>query len=168
MIVRPESLEDAAERAAIYEINRAAFGRPDEAQLVEALRAAGAVLLSLLAEADSQNVGHILFTRVWIDSAKAPVPAVALAPVAVLPERQRHGIGASLIRGGLDLLRERGERIVLVLGYPRYYQRFGFSVAQARALQTPFPPEAFMALELTSGALDGVRGPVRYPSPFGV
>jgi putative acetyltransferase len=142
----------------------AAFGRPDEADLVEALHLEGVVLLSQVAEEDGQIVGHVLFSRMWIES----IEAVALAPVAVLPEYQRRGIAAQLIRSGLNRLREQGERIVIVLGHPHYYERFGFSVEKARALVSPFPPEAFMALELTPGALEGVRGKVRYPAAFGL
>ena len=64
--------------------------------------------------------------------------------------------------------RTRGERSVLVLGHPHYYSRFGFSNARARLLTAPFPPDAFMALELVPGALEGIRGAVRYPAAFGV
>ena len=87
-------------------------------------------------------------------------PAVALAPVAVLPEHQRRGAGSQLIRSGLELLRDRAETIVLVLGWPDYYPRFGFSTQLASAIEHPFPPEAFMALELHPGALRNVRGRV--------
>lgn len=96
-----------------------------------------------------------------IETATVSVPAVALAPMAVLPERQRRGIGGTLIQHGLDLLRDRGERIVSVVGHPAYYPRFGFSSDKARALDSPFPRDAFMALELTPGALEGVQGRVR-------
>jgi putative acetyltransferase len=88
--------------------------------------------------------------------------------MAVLPKSQRQGIGAALIRAGLDATRERGERIVIVVGHPNYYPRFGFSPKLAAALESPFPPEAFMALELAPGALDGIRGKVRYAKPFGI
>ena len=88
--------------------------------------------------------------------------------MAVMPEQQRRGIGGQMIRHGLDWLRGRGERIVLVLGHPEYYPRFGFSSDRAHALASPFPPEAFMALELSPGALDGIRGTVRYPEAFGL
>jgi putative acetyltransferase len=66
------------------------------------------------------------------------------------------------------LLRGRGEQIVIVLGLPDYYPRFGFSSEKARFLESPFPPEAFMAMELISGALEGIRGKVKYPSAFGL
>lgn len=149
-------------------MNEAAFGRRDEADLVDALRDEGVVLVSLVAELDNRVVGHIVFSRMWIETANERIAAVALAPVAVLPEHQRRGIGGKLIERGLDLLRSATERIVIVLGEPHYYPRFGFSTEKARGLANPFPPEAYMALELHAGALDGVRGKVRYAAAFGI
>lgn len=146
----------------------AAFGQPDEAVLVEQLWAEGAVLLSLVAEESAGGggvIGHILFSRMWIGS---EVPAVALAPLAVHPDRQQQGAGGALIREGLRQLREAGESIVIVLGHPGYYPRFGFSVTAAEALESPFRRESFMALELVPGALQGVRGRVRYAAAFGL
>ena len=156
------------ERGAIAAINSAAFGRPDEADLVDRLRDAGAVLASFVAEMDGQVVGHVLFSRMLIDASDVRLAAVALAPIAVTPALQRRGVGSQLIREGLAWLRARGEQIILVLGHPDYYARFGFSTARAHALASPFPPEAFMALELVPGALDGIRGRVRYPDAFGL
>ena len=156
------------EHGAIRQVNEAAFGRADEADLIDRLRTEGAVLASFVAECDGQIVGHILISRRWIEAASGSVSAVALAPVAVTPDRQRQGVGGQLIRHGLDWLRGRGEASVLVVGHPDYYPRFGFSSARARAIASPFPPEAFMALELVPAALDGVRGEVRYPSAFGI
>jgi len=147
-------------------VDEAAFGRSDEAGLVDSLRHEGVVLASLVAELEARVVGHILFSRMSIETAGNRVPAVALAPMAVLPEHQRRGIGGKLIEHGLDLLREQGEQVVIVLGHPNYYPRFGFSTGKARSLASPFRPEAFMALELRPGALDGVRGKVRYPDAF--
>ena len=160
--------EQPAERAAIRSLNEAAFGRRDESDLIDRLRTEGAVLASFVAEHDERIVGHILFSRMLIETTAVPISAVALAPMAVMPEQQRRGIGGQMIRHGLDWLRGRGERIVLVLGHPEYYPRFGFSSDRAHALASPFPPEAFMALELSSGALDGIRGTVRYPEAFGL
>jgi putative acetyltransferase len=167
-IVRCEHTEDTQERSTVRSINEAAFGRPDEADLVDSLRAEGAVLLSLVAEVEQRIVGHILFSRMWIETSSGPVSAAALAPMAVLPNHQRRGIGERLIRRGLDLLRSRDEEIVIVLGHPDYYPRFGFSSESARSLESPFPPEAFMALELRPHALEGLRGKVRYPAAFGL
>ena len=167
LIVRCESAE-TEERSAVHSLNEAAFGRPDEADLVDRLRAEGAVLVSIVATLGERIVGHILFSRMWIETAGGSISAVALAPVAVLPEHQRQGIGGRLIRHGLDLLRGRGERIVIVVGHPEYYPCFGFSSGKARSLDSPFPVDAFMAMELKPGALDGIRGEVRYPAAFGL
>lgn len=160
------------EKSLVHAIQEAAFARADEADLVDALCCEGVVLVSLVAELLKQGktlaVGHILFTRMGIESVSGVVPAVALAPVAVLPEHQGQGIGSRLIRYGLETLARQGERIVLVLGHPEYYQRFGFSPAKARHLESPFPPDAYMALELAPGALDGIEGKVRYPAAFGL
>jgi putative acetyltransferase len=166
-VIRRES-HDAPEHAQVHAVHESAFGRPDEANLVDSLRTEGAVLVSLVAELEEHIVGHILLTRMSIETAAGSVSAVALAPVAVLPEYQRRGIGAELIVRGLDILRDHGERIVIVLGHPGYYPRFGFSEEKARGLESPFPPEAYMALDLTPGALDGVRGKVKYPRAFGL
>ncbi len=165
VVLRRENFEDFS---AVCAVNEAAFGRSDEANLVDRLRHEGAVLASFVAEREERVVGHVLFSRMLIETADGSLPSVALAPVAVMPEDQRRGVGGQLIRVGLDWLRGRGEQVVLVLGHPDYYPRFGFSSERARGLQSPFPVDAFMALELVSGALDGVRGTVRYPNAFGL
>jgi putative acetyltransferase len=165
MTLRREHAED---HGAIRAVNEAAFGRPDEADLVDQLRKEGAVLASFVAESDSEIVGHILFSRMLIDTESGLVPAAALAPLAVVPGHQRLGVGGRLVRHGLDWLRGREEQVVIVLGHPEYYPRFGFSSDRARALKSPFPAEALMALELTPGALDRVRGRVRYANAFGL
>jgi putative acetyltransferase len=163
IVVRDERPLD---REQIRQVNEAAFGRSDEADLIDRLRVDGAVLLSLVAEVDNQIIGHILFSRMTVETAKGPIAAVALAPMAVLPDHQRRQVGSELVHRGLAQLREQGERIVIVLGHIHYYPRFGFSSGKARNLSSPFPPEAFMALELSAGALEGLHGAVRYPSAF--
>jgi len=165
MLVRPERPED---RAAIRLVNKQAFNRSDEADLVDRLREEGVVLASFVAEIENQIVGHILFTRMSVETADRSVAAVALAPLAVLPRLQSQGIGSELIRHGLDWLRAQGEQIVLVLGHPDYYPRFGFSTAKASLIESPFNPSSFMALELKPNALEGIRGKVRYPDAFGL
>jgi len=165
--IRPET---PADDAAIREVNRRAFERPNEASLVDAIRASDTFLpaLSLVADDGGRVVGHVLFSRVGIRTDAGLVPALALAPVAVHPDRQRAGIGALLIRRGLDEAHRRGERIVIVVGHPDYYPRFGFVSARARGLEVPFPvPDGvFLVRELAPGALDGIRGAVEYPPPF--
>jgi putative acetyltransferase len=161
-------LETVDDYPAIRQVNEAAFNGVEEADLVDSLRRDGFVLLSLVADVADRPVGHVLFSRMAIDTPTGEIAAVALAPMAILPEYQRRGIGGQLIRRGLDILRSQGEEIVFVVGHPEYYPRFGFSAAQARALDNPFSSDAFMMLELRAGALAGVRGRVRYPKPFGI
>jgi putative acetyltransferase len=160
--------EQAGDRAVVRVVNEAAFARPDEADLVQRLWDEGAVLASFVADRGGVVVGHILFSRMYIDSMSGSVAAVALAPMAVDPRYQRTGIGGALIEYGLDWLRESGEAIAVVVGHPGYYPRLGFESASAEQLESPFPPHAFMALELAPGALEGLVGRVRYPRAFGV
>ncbi len=165
IVIRAERDTD---RAMIRVVNDTAFGTPEEAMLVDALRTDGHVLLSAVADIDGQVVGHVLFGRMWIDTPGRVIDAVALAPLAVLPDHQRHGIGGRLTRFGLDRMRTLGESAVIVVGHPEYYPRFGFSSEATRSLESPFPADAFMALELVAGALHGVSGRVRYPAAFGL
>lgn len=164
MLIRPESVADFD---AIRHVNLAAFVQPDEANLVDALRARGFAQVSLVAEVDSQIVGHILLSNLAIVSDAKRTDALSLAPMAVLPEFQRRGIGSRLIEAALDAARRDGHRIVLVLGHPEFYPRFGFSAELTKSLVSPFGGgEAWMALELVPGALSGVAGEVQYAAPF--
>src|ERR1700727_2335418 len=143
--------EQPCDREQVRKVNEAAFGRSDEADLIDKLRVEGAVLLSLVAEFHGQIIGHIMFSRMTVETEQTPVAAVSLAPMAVLPEHQGRQVGSQLVRRGLAQLRDQGERIVIVLGHEEYYPRFGFTPAKARHLASPFPPEAYMALELSDG-----------------
>ncbi len=162
--IRPAAPGDFA---LIREINIAAFGGSDEAELVDRLRNDGDAVVELVAAASDLIVGHILFSRLAIDAAAGPAAAAALAPVAVHPSHQRRGIGSALVRHGLEACRARGLAAVIVLGHPRYYPRFGFSAAAAGHLDAPFSGPAFMALELTPGALRRART-VRYAAAFDI
>jgi putative acetyltransferase len=161
-------MENVDEQASIRAVNEAAFGGSEEADLVDKLRGSEHALVSLVAELNGSIVGYVMFSRMWIRTSAERVPAVALAPVAVLPQHQRNGIGSRLIRHGLELLRSRGEAIVIVVGHPGYYPRFGFSTDRAKSLGSPFPAEAFTAMDLRLGALDGIEGSVAYPPAFGL
>lgn len=166
IMIRPETGHD---HRAIRTINQAAFGSDAEADLVDALRDGGYVEASLVAESDGLIVGHILFSKLPIVTEFETVDAVSLAPMAVIPSQQRRGIGTRLVEAGLAACRAQGHRIVLVLGHPSFYPRFGFTAALAEPLQSPFGAgEAWMALELESRALQGIEGRVEYPPPFGV
>jgi putative acetyltransferase len=165
LIIRPES---TADQEAIRHVNRLAFGQDEEARLVNALREGGFVRVSLVAEKAGHVVGHILFSDLPIITGAGTVPALALAPMAVLPELQRQGIGSALVQRGLEACRQQGHRVVVVLGHAHFYPRFGFSPKLAAHLESPFSgSDSFMAVELVPGALAGVAGRVQYPPPFG-
>lgn len=166
--IRPETPADIP---AIYTVNKRAFRERDaEPRLVDAIRESDAFVpgLSLVAEIDGQVVGHILFSRIHIATENGDVPAIALAPMAVLPEYHGQGIGSELVRRGLEACREQEHSIVIVLGHPTFYPRFGFSAELAKPLECPWGDcgNAWMALELIPGALVGVRGKVVYPPVF--
>lgn len=164
MLIRPETIAD---HEAIRKVNSLAFGQEAEARLVDALRDGGYVRVSLVAEKDGQVVGHILFSDLPIITEGGIVPALALAPMAVLPAQQRQGIGSGLVRRGLEICREQGHRIVIVLGHTDFYPRFGFSAKLAESLSSPFGGgESWMAIELVPQALVGVVGKVQYSPPF--
>ncbi len=167
MLIRSETPSD---HAAVHDLVVAAFGRDNEAVLVDRLRMRPDFIpdLSLVAEIDGTIVGHVLFGPMWIDSPDGPIDAIGLAPVAVLPEHQRRGVGSALIRHGLDRCRELGHRLVIVIGHAGYYPRFGFSSARAFGHAAPLPidDKHFMALELVPGAFQGVTGVIRYPPEF--
>ena len=147
--------ERPTDRAAVFQVNRLAFGREDEGKLVDAIRSGTAPRLSLVAEQGGIIVGHIFFSPVTIPGARGTVAACGLGPMAVLPTHQRRGIGTALVRAGLDAARAAGHDAVVVMGHPEYYPRFGFVPAHAKGLTCEFgaPPEAFMVLELRAGAL---------------
>ncbi len=161
--IRPETPLD---REAIERVHRQAFGRTAEAELVNALREGGYARVSLVAEAAGEVIGHVLFHAVEIKDGASTVEALSLAPLAVLPEHQRQGVGSRLVQAGLEACRAQGGQWVFVLGEPAYYGRFGFSAELGARVASPYAGAAFMALELTPGAMDRIRGEVRYPPPF--
>lgn len=164
-MVRPEAPEDVE---AVRMVNRSAFETSDEADLVDRLRTDPAWIpgLSYVACApDAQVVAHALLTRCSIGN----VPALCLAPCAVLPEAQGHGAGTAVIRALLDAAEARGEWFVVVLGHPGFYPRFGFepAIPQGIRLSIDVPADALMVKSLDdAGPLpDGI---VRYAEPFGI
>lgn len=164
-IVRPEQPGDGE---AVAHVNDAAFGQAVESRLVDALRRGGHAAISLVAVAGADIVGHILFTPVTIDAPGPALGALGLGPMSVLPERQRRGIGSRLVAAGLDACRRAGCQVVVVLGHPEFYPRFGFRPACGLGLRSEYavPDDVFMALELTPGALAGRCGLVRYLPEF--
>ena len=160
--------EEIADRDAVHRINELAFGQPDEANLVDALRSKASPFISLVAIVDEQIAGHIFFSPVTIECGEGGFEAMGLAPMAVLPEYQNQGIGSQLVREGLKECARIGHEIVVVLGHPEFYPRFGFAPASLKGLRSEYDvrDEVFMVAELSEGALRGRRGLVKYHPEF--
>lgn len=160
MIVRPETPADFEAIAAVV---RAAFvDEPQVAHLVGAIRASDEYrpAFSLVADEDGAIVGHVMLSGLPIDGARA----LQLSPLAVRPDRQRCGIGVSLVQAALAAA--AGERLVCVEGDPRYYSRFGFRVSTELGVERPHegvPEWAFQAVALAD---DYPRGRAKYPPAF--
>jgi putative acetyltransferase len=165
LIIREERPQDIA---AIHRVHELAFGRPHEADLVDALRAGSKVLLGLVAIEGDRLVGHIVFSPVTIDCGNRTFSAVGLAPMAVLPERQRRGIGSQLVKAGLVECRKARYDCIVVLGHPTYYARFGFVPASRYGLKSEYevPEEAFMVFAWHEGMLKEQGGIARYSTEF--
>ena len=164
--IRPEQPNDIV---AVRAINETAFDGPAEAAVVDSLRTACPDALSLVAVEDDRIVGHIFFSPAFVSAGKEATRGMGLAPMAVLPERQRQGVGSLLVRAGIEALRERNCPFIIVLGHPEYYPRFGFVPASQHGLSCQWdgvPDEAFMALILDEGAMAGVSGTARYRDEF--
>ena len=172
--IRQEQFEDYLETEHVV---RAAFANMEmsdqtEHELVARIRKSAFFIpeLSLIAQdaGGDKIVGHILLSKINIVNENQKIPSLALAPVSVLPAYQHKGIGKQLINTALKKATALGYRSVIVLGHPDYYPKFGFKKASLWDIKAPFdvPDEAFMALELVSGALEGVTGVVEYPSVF--
>jgi putative acetyltransferase len=161
--IRPETATDVA---AIHAVEAAAFGREGEASLVDALRVLNQDFISLVATDSEQIVGHTCFSRVSIEGNLDDCSFLALAPLAVLPEHQRRGIGSMLVQAGLEESRQRNADAVFVVGHPDYYSRFGFRPASELGVRCEFevPDEAFRVIELRPNAV--TPGVLRYPQPF--
>jgi len=162
--IRPEA---GGDREAIRQVHQAAFGGNAEANLVDALRDGGFVEVSLVAETEGRVIAHILFSRVEIITKVGTVDALSLAPMAVMPEHQRKGIGTRLVWKGIAACARLSHRIALVLGHPKFYDEFAFSADLARPLKSPFGGgESWMALQLWPNSLKGVEGRVEFSPPF--
>jgi putative acetyltransferase len=159
--------EEPADVSAIRAVNLAAFETSAEADLVDALRGQATPLISLVAEDGGAIVGHILFSPVTLNR-HPDVQMMGLGPMAVVPARQRQGIGSALIREGLDTCKRVGAGAVVVVGHATYYPRFGFAPASRFGLSCQYdvPDDVFMVMELDPGALKCVAGTVRYHPAF--
>lgn len=167
--IRPEKSEDFN---TIYKINKKAFNGEVEARLIDKIRQSDNFVpeLSLVALKDDKIVGHILFSRVKIKIKGAEKLILALAPIAVLPELQKKGIGSLLVKKGLQTCKGFDYDIIVVIGHPEFFPRFGFTPARKRGLEVSFgveiPSEAFMVCELKKDALKDIRGIIEFPSYF--
>lgn len=166
--IRPETPHD---REAVRQLNLAAFDNGPEAALVDQLRehCVAEDYLAFVAVEDGVVVGHILFTPVTLDHPGA-TSGMGLAPLAVLPSHQSRGIGAQLVRHGLEALRASAScPFVIVLGHANYYPRFGFVPASRHGLRCQWPgvpDEAFMVLVFDARALPAEGAVARYRDEF--
>lgn len=156
--------EQPGDLSAIRAVNDAAFDQPLEGRIVDALRAHGAVRLSLVAEVDGRVVGHILFSPV----VSAGAEGLGLGPMAVTPDQQRRGVGGALIEAALERLRASGCPFVVVLGHHDYYTRFGFVPASRHGLRCEWdvPDESFMVHVIDPAATTAASGMIRYRPEF--
>jgi putative acetyltransferase len=160
--IRQERSDDVP---AVRELNRRAFGQNQESNIVDALRANGAALLSLVATLNDRVVGHIMYSPAII---AGNVTGAALGPMAVLPAYQRQGIGSRLIGAGNRKLKDAGCPFIVVVGYANYYPRFGFRPASEHGVtcQWDVPDNVFMLLVLDTAKMKGVSGLAKYRHEF--
>jgi putative acetyltransferase len=164
--IRREKPDDIT---AVRAVNETAFGQPTEAGIVDSIRMACPDAVSLVAIEGERVVGHIFFSPVVVSGPSGSIQGMGLAPMAVLPERQRRGIGSMLVQAGVDAMRKRNCPFVIVLGHPEYYPRFGFTPASRYGLSCQWdgiPDEAFMVLILDEAVMAGVSGTARYRGEF--
>lgn len=151
--IRKEKKSDIKE---ITKVNEAAFGRDLEAKIVDMLRAADCDIISLVAEKDNKVLGHIMFSPIYIDG---KIAGMGLAPLAVLPDYQKQGIGSALIKKGIEEVRKHYSLIILY-GHPEYYPKFGFVPASKVGLKSQYklpddvPEDVFMAINFTDKIWD--------------
>jgi putative acetyltransferase len=168
MLIRRETQADvdATSRVITAAFRRAAdAGEPPETALVGRLRSDAGWLpaLSLVAVAAGEVIGYVVCTRAYVDE----TPALGLGPIGVLPDRQGSGVGHALMYAVLGAADALDERLVALLGDPRFYRRFGFKAAAELGIAAPEPSwgRHFQARELT-GCSPGLTGTFRYASPF--
>jgi putative acetyltransferase len=162
-------LEEPRDELAVRRVNERAFGQVAEADLVDALRRReDTTMISLVAVEGEEVVGHILFSPISVESPEGDWEAMGLGPMAVDPKHQGRGIGSQLVKAGLAECRRLGYEVVMVLGHPEYYPRFGFVSSRPLGIEWEgdAPAEAFMVLELEEGALASRGGVARYLPEF--
>jgi putative acetyltransferase len=165
--IRPEQEKDFKD---IRKITHDAFANEEEPDLIEAIRESEFYIpeLSLVAEMGGKVKGYIMFSRISVVRDNGDMEVLSLAPMAVSPDMQNRGIGSGLVKKGIEKCRMLGHRIIIVIGHPEFYPRFGFVLARGSGFEVPFdvPDEAFMVAGLVDGALDSPGGMVVFSPPF--
>ena len=163
--IRPEQREDIP---GIRRVLLDAFPSSAEADLVDNLRERAAGCVSLVAEQASEIVGHILFSPVTLKETPVDLKMAGLAPMAVLASQQNKGIGSQLVEAGLQACRQHGYELVVVLGHPEYYPRFGFKPSVDLGLKSEYdvPAEVFMAQHLNEQETPHLAGTIVYHACF--
>lgn len=169
MILRTETEQDFA---GVYELNYLAFGqRKDESELVERIRRSPEFIpeLSIVAAIENEIAGHILLSKAVIVSEDKHLEVIVLAPIAVKPNYQKQGIGGKLIEEGIRRTRALGYGLILLIGHPSYYPRYGFQPTRPFGLelnQFEVPDDVFMVYEVEAGSLKEIQGELKYPQAF--
>lgn len=167
MIIRSENKNDYS---TIYELVKTAFETAkvkdgDEQDFVNRLRSSEKFIpeLALVAEEDNKIIGHIMFTKTWVENETGRFEALLLAPLSVLLEHRSQGVGSCLVNTGFQIARDMGYKAVFLAGDPAYYHRFGFSATISYGIKAcmDIPEELnenIMVCELVPGALARVTG----------
>ncbi|HXY74569.1 MAG TPA: N-acetyltransferase [Dehalococcoidales bacterium] len=164
--IRPETKKDIE---AIRRVNGEAFGRKVEGEMIDKLRCRGVMPISLVAEQNGEVIGHIQFNPCEVKSVASNFTIMTLGSMAVIPSLQKKGIGSQLVKAGFDECRRLGENVVVVLGHPSYYPRFGFVPARAKGIDCEFveaPDDAWMVMEFKTGSIAGRTGTAYFPREY--
>jgi putative acetyltransferase len=161
--------ENETDYDAIRIVNDQAFGTSEEGKIVENLRKVCQKTISLVATFDEKVIGHIFFSPVTIDHEENQIIGMGLAPMSVLPEFQKQGIGSMLVKEGVKRIKETDCPFIIVLGHKDYYPRFGFEKASKYDLKCQWdgvPDEAFMVIILNKSTMHGISGVAKYRNEF--
>lgn len=160
--------EQASDIEKIWAVNTQAFATDAEAKLVNALRNSHCTYISLVAETENNVIGHILFSPVELTGSKNKLKMMGLAPMAVLSQQQNKKIGSKLVETGLERCQLLGYDVVVVLGHPNYYPRFGFVPSVKFGIKSEYavPDEVFMLFAIAPESLKNQQGVIKYHEAF--
>lgn len=165
MIIRSET---QADYPAIAQIHKLAFGREEEADLVEKIRNSQYYIpqLTLIAEVNNSVVAHSMLSYINLVGEQT-FQVIGLAPIAVHPDFQNQGIGSALVNAGLNQANVLGETLIVVLGHSQFYSRFGFKPSVDFGIESPFPvPEDVFMVKSLANYQSKYRGKIVYPESF--